>query len=225
MEDLLSVSDLEKIPAALVSIFSHLNKKLRLSPYPIKRSLSFVECISKDLFDQLNKIIGNYRLMHLPFDEFEALYDKCFLVFRTWEEQIKEFTTVAREMTRKRAEKFIPIKVVTSHAKLQERLEFICKFRLQHEQLHSIFSKAVSGGNDFFLPPSALDDVNVAYGFILEAPVLNLTPNGTDAWVNCEKLYNDKISRVESQIISALKDSLAKAKTTREMLRVFSKFK
>jgi dynein heavy chain 1 len=35
-----------------------------------------------------------------------------------WGDLIKEFTNVTREVTRKRSEKFIPIKVQPAHAKL-----------------------------------------------------------------------------------------------------------
>ena len=48
---------------------------------------------------------------------------------------IKEFTNVAREVTRKRQEKFIPIKVVPAHAKLQERTRYLRDWRKQLEQL------------------------------------------------------------------------------------------
>lgn len=38
-------------------------------------------------------------------------------------------------MTRKRAEKFIPIKIVAAQAQLQERIVYLRAFRKQHEQL------------------------------------------------------------------------------------------
>jgi dynein heavy chain 1 len=56
-------------------------------------------------------------------------------IFRTWDDPIKEFTDVTREVTRKRSEKFIPIKVQPGHAKLQERTRYIRDWRKQHEQL------------------------------------------------------------------------------------------
>jgi hypothetical protein len=37
-------------------------------------------------------------------------------------------------VTRKRSEKFIPIKVVPAHAKLQERTRYLRDWRKQHEQ-------------------------------------------------------------------------------------------
>ncbi len=40
---------------------------------------------------------------------------------------IKEFTSVARDMTRKRSDKFIAIKISSAHDKLQERVYFVKK--------------------------------------------------------------------------------------------------
>ena len=55
-------------------------------------------------------------------------------IFRTWEVSIESFTDVARELTRKESEGFIPIKVVPSHVKLEERSKSIKERRKQHEQ-------------------------------------------------------------------------------------------
>jgi len=56
-------------------------------------------------------------------------------IFRTWDDLIKEFANVAREVTRKRSEKFIPIKVIHAHAKLQEQTRYLRDWRMQYEQL------------------------------------------------------------------------------------------
>ena len=77
MNDLLSATDLDKIKEALNSIFSHLNKKLKLSPYPIRRALPFVEAISEDFRQQMLKVIGNRQLMYLSFEEFEKASHGC----------------------------------------------------------------------------------------------------------------------------------------------------
>lgn len=59
----------------------------------------------------------------------------CQGVFQAWDDSFKEFTNVAREVTRKRSEKFIPIKISPVHAKLQERVVYFRQFRKQHHQL------------------------------------------------------------------------------------------
>ena len=47
---------------------------------------------------------------------------------------------------------------------------------------------------------------------------------GTEIWVQAETAYNERVSRVENQIIARLRDRLGTAKSANEMFRVFSKF-
>ena len=112
LNELLSAPDLDKIQEALVLIFGHINRKLKLSPYPIRRALPLVEAISRDFNDQLLRILTSHRLLYTPYETFERLLLQTMNIFRTWDDLIKEFTNVAREVTRKRSEKFIPIKVM-----------------------------------------------------------------------------------------------------------------
>jgi len=135
LNELLSAPDLDKIQEALVLIFGHINRKLKLSPYPIRRALPLVEAISRDFNDQLLRILTSHRLLYTPYETFERLLTQTMNIFRTWDDLIKEFTNVAREVTRKRSEKFIPIKVQPPHAKLQERTRYLRDWRKQHEQL------------------------------------------------------------------------------------------
>ena len=61
---------------------------------------------------------------------------------------MKEFTNVAREVARKRNERFIPIKIVPAHAKLQERTRYLWDWGKQHEQLAVMTgpTKGLGGG-------------------------------------------------------------------------------
>jgi len=47
---------------------------------------------------------------------------------------------------------------------------------------------------------------------------------GTEIWVAAENAYNERIARVENQIISRLRERLGNARNANEMFRVFSKF-
>jgi Dynein heavy chain, N-terminal region 1 len=135
LNELLSAPDVDKIQEAFILIFGHINRKLRLSPYPIRRALPLVEAISRDFNDQLLRILTSHRLLYTPYETFERLLAQTTTIFRTWDDLIKEFTNVAREVTRKRSERFIPIKVQPAHAKLQERTRYLKEWRKQHEQL------------------------------------------------------------------------------------------
>ncbi|KAJ3101821.1 hypothetical protein HDU97_001047 [Phlyctochytrium planicorne] len=231
LNELLSATDIDKIRESILLIFGHLNKKLKLSPYPIRRALPLVGAISEDLNEQLLKVLGSRRLMYLDYAEFEKATSGCEDVFKTWEDQIKEFTNVAREVSRKRSEKVLNFKNKNAHSKLQERINFIRAFRRQHEQLHNTILKVMkpdkSGAVEKLANISdvnALDDVNLAYESVKSIDVLDVSVDGTEIWVAAENTYNERVARVENQIIARLRDRLGTAKNANEMFRVFSKF-
>ena len=51
-----------------------------------------------------------------------------------------------------------------------------------------------------------------------------LGAEGTEIWVAAENAYNERVARVENQIIARLRDRLGTARNANEMFRVFSKF-
>ncbi|CAM0135389.1 unnamed protein product [Umbelopsis sp. WA50703] len=245
LNELLSATDVEKVRESLVLIFGHLNKKLKLSPYPIRRALPLVEAISRDLNDQLLKVLGSRKLMYMEYDDFEKAMASAEAVFHTWDDLIKEFTNVARDVTRKRSEKFLPIKINPAHAKLEERVTFVRAFRKQHEQLHQTIVKVMTsprakkaqvvedGQVRSILKEeesvsvsdiNSVDEVKLAYDSVKDIEVLDVSPEGTEIWIQAETAYNERVSRVENQIISRLRDRLGTAKSANEMFGVFSKF-
>lgn len=74
--------------------------------------------------------------MYLSYPAFESAMSQSSLIFSTWDDSIKEFTNVAREVTRKRSEKFLPIKIESKEFfKLQERINYLRGWRKAHFQL------------------------------------------------------------------------------------------
>ncbi|CAG8466762.1 5969_t:CDS:10, partial [Racocetra fulgida] len=241
--ELLSAPDVAKIQEALNVVFAHFTKKMRLSPYPIKKALALVEAISRDLNDVLLKVLGSRRLMYMEYDEFEKVMAGAENVFKTWDEMIKEFTNVARDVMRKRSDKFIPIKINPAHDKLQERVTFVRNFRKQHEQLHQTIVKVmtqpkgttkivVEGENTVAQQEegvsmndiNSMEEVKIAYESVKDIDVLDVSIEGTEIWMQAENAYNERVSRVENQIIASLRDRLGTCKNANEMFRVFSKF-
>ncbi|KAJ4492589.1 dynein heavy chain, N-terminal region 1-domain-containing protein [Lentinula edodes] len=226
LNELLSATDLDKIQESLILIFSHINRKLRLSPYLIRRALPLVEAISQDFNDQLLRILTSHRLPYTPYDTFDRLLSQTTSIFRTWDDQIKEFYTVARDVTRKRSEQFIPIKVVPAHAKLQERTRYLRDGRKQHEQL-AIMTGPTKGLGSVGMEVGGTDmeeEVKEAYEVVKRIDVLDVSVEGTEIWVAAENAYNERVSRVENQIIAWLRDRLGTARNANEMFRLFSKF-
>ncbi|KAL1716082.1 dynein heavy chain [Schizophyllum commune] len=226
LNELLSATDLDKIQESLNLIFNHINRKLKLSPYPIRRALPLVEAISRDFNDQLLRILTSHRLAYTPYETFDRLLGQTMDIFRTWDEHIKEFTNVAREVTRKRSERFIPIKVVPAHGKLQERVRYLRDWRKQHEQL-AVMTGPTKGLGAEVGGAGGMDmeeEVKEAYEVIKRIDVLDVSVEGTEIWVAAENAYNERVSRVENQIIARLRDRLGTARNANEMFRVFSKF-
>lgn len=240
LDELLSATSLQKIQDALSTIFAHLNKKLRICPYPIMRALPLVEAISADLDTQLHVLLHGRSLMHLDFKDFRALMATADSIWKTWDDNIKEFTNVARELTRRRNEKFIPIKINSKHAELQQRLDFVKTFRDNHEQLQrtivnvlgpkSLTNGATEGSSNGTViieemgDVDAVEEVQQAYLALKNVDLLDTSPEGTQIWVQAEMTYNERTARVENSIIARLRDRLATAKNANEMFRVFSKF-
>lgn len=241
LDELLAATSLHKIQDAVVSVFNHLNKKLRICPYPIARALPLVTAISGDLETQLRSLLHGRTLMHLDFKDFETVMETAEGIWSTWDENVKGFTNVAREVTRRRAEKFIPIKVVSRHGKLQERLNYVNTFRVNHEQLqrtiinvlgtkpsHAVSAQDFSGEQVVLVEEigdvDAVEEVTQAYAALKDVDVLDVSPEGTQIWIQAETTYNERTSRVENSIIARLRDRLATANSANEMFRVFSKF-
>ncbi|KAF5093945.1 hypothetical protein D0Z00_003775 [Geotrichum galactomycetum] len=222
LDELISATTLNSVQKALLLIFGHINKKLRITPYPVRRALSLVEGISDDLNNSLQTILGGLRLVHLDYTAFNQTVQLVHEIFHTWDEQMKEFTNIAREMTRKRAEKFIPIRINARHLKTKERLDYITSFRIRHQELRDTLAKVLGSGHQVegsipvgFDGINPLEEISSAYDILKQVNVLDISE---------EKEYNERTTRVENAIIAMLRDRLATAKTSNEMFRVFSKF-
>ncbi len=235
INELLAATDLERCADAVYSVFAHLNRKLRISPYPVKKALALVDAISRDLNETLVKILGPQRLMYQEYDRFYATIEATSHVFAAWDEVSKEFVSTGRDVIKKRAEKFLPIKINPVHLKLKERLSYLTTFRRTHEQLRVM----VSSGKAMTLASTAIsaeksqqtlagiemtEEIRAAYDSVKVIDVLDVSQEGTEIWSTAELAYNERVARVENSLIARLRDLLGQAKTARDMLRVLSQF-
>lgn len=117
--------------------------------------------------------------MYMDYTKFEEVMATAAEVFATWDENMKDFTNVAREVSRKRAEKFISIKINPIHAKLQERITYLRAFRRSHEQLRVMTSstRSFSGlGNDVPFDIDMEEEVRLSYENVKNVNVLDVSP-------------------------------------------------
>ncbi|KAI1853296.1 hypothetical protein JX266_002002 [Neoarthrinium moseri] len=239
LDELLSATSLTKVNDAIVQIFGHMNRKMRFSNYPIKRTLDLVEAISADLKEVMHRLLPGTDLVNLEYDDFKTLMSTADEIFQGWDAQIKEFTNIARETTRRRQEKFIPIKISPRHSDLQARLKYIATFRENHEQLQRTIvivlgpkanvdgaESAVNGAplGEELGDVDAVEEVKQAWDSLKNVDLLDVSDEGTQRWARAENTYNERTTRVENSIIARLRDRLATAKNANEMFRVFSQF-
>lgn len=239
LDELSAAANFDKVIDALHSIFTHLNKKLRICPYPVKRALKLVEGISLDLDDQIHRIISGRALMSMSYRDFVMTMRKIDRVWETWTEMRREFTNVARDVQKRRNNEFVPIKVRELHEKTKDRLNYVSMFRENHEQLQKTIHNVLGPQTNRYLVSAgykdvqavedaedaeALREVTEAYDALKEVDVLDLTAQGTEMWNKAEQQYQERTARVENSIITKLRDRLATAKSANEMFRVFSKF-
>lgn len=239
LEELGTAPTLQKLQDALRDIFDHLNKKLRVCPYPVRRALPLAEAISGDLDARLKDLLHGRSLMHLDPAQFQSVIRSTDDVWETWDEKLKEFSNVSREVIRRRNEKFLPIKVEPRHKQIRDRLKYIDNFRTNHEQLRDTITNVLGAEQDgpeaiggtsgpIVLEElgdvDAIDEITQAFSVLKDIDVLDVTDEGTRLFTQAETAYNERISRVENSIIARLRDRLAIAKSSNEMFRVFSQF-
>ncbi|XP_055612109.1 dynein heavy chain, cytoplasmic isoform X2 [Uranotaenia lowii] len=246
INDLLSATELDKIRQAVQSIFNHL-RKIRSTKYPIQRALRLIEAISRDLSQQLLKVLGTRRLMHIPFDEFERVMNQCFEVFSCWDDEYDKLQGILRDIVKKKRDEHIKMvwRIAPAHKKLQQRMEHMRKFRRHHEQLRTVIVRVLrparqpsgmSGGGDAgsadtkqpysleTADANAIEEVNLAYENVKEIECLDISKEGSEAWDAAIKRYDERIDRVETRITAHLRDQLGTAKNANEMFRIFSRF-
>lgn len=238
LDELSSATSLGKVAEALQHIFAHLNKKWRVCNYPIRRALKLVEGLSAEMNTQVHNLLSERSLMSSTFEDFKSRMDSVNKVWETWDEELKTFTAVAREITRRKGTDFVPVRIVPQHAATQERLRYVNRFRNDHEQLLQTIVNVL--GNSHGRGPAgeesgavvieelgdvdAVEEVTAAYEIVRHVNVLDLSEEGTRVWNQAEQQYSERTSRVEDSIIATLRDRLGKAKTANEMFRVFEKF-
>ena len=104
--------------------------------------------------------------------------------FRTWDGLINEFTNVAGEVTRQR-QKFIPIKVIPAHGKLQERMRYLRDWRKQHEQLAVMMGpmKGLGGVGKEVGGMDMEEEVKEAYEVVKRINVLDVSVGECTCWL------------------------------------------
>jgi len=222
INDLLSVSEIEKVSGAILKIFNHL-KKTKNALYPIPRYLALVEAISRDLCYKILSLLRARPLLNMSYEEFDKVTIECKRIFEKWEHQCDEFRRLVKELAKKRNEDKLPLRVNVDFLPLQDRITALRNFRKQHEELHNVIARVLNQTTRSG-EINPLKEITEAFNIVRDIDYLNLSKEGQEIWDSSLKRYDARVDRVESHITAKLRDRLATAKSANEMFRVFSKF-
>ena len=179
INDLLSATELDRIRLSVQAIFSHL-RKIRNTKYPIQRALRLVEAISRDLGNQMMKVLGTRRLMYIAFDEFQKVMAHCFEVFMTWDDEYDKLQGLMRDIVKKKREENLKMvwRVSFLHKRLQGRMEQMRRFRSQHEQLRTVIVRVLRPNwiHTQSLMAASVSDLNSEQGQGDGAGVMEIKP-------------------------------------------------
>lgn len=221
LNDLLTASSVNAIPSALDAIFTHISKRLRASNYPVWRCLMLVEAISGDLVTVLRQTTG--YLLGIPLVDFQMRTTALRKVFSTWDDHVRDFTTLARDVIRKRGEKFIPVRIKSRHALLKERIEYIEAFRQRHGELTSTLEE-VSKNDRELRSLDLAGKLEKAYEKLAAVDVLENSTASTAEWAVAEKEYDSAAAQAESDVAQVLRARLGASSSAQDMFGVFDQF-
>jgi dynein heavy chain 1 len=234
INQLLGANNLEQAREAIGAIFAQFRAVGRPGAgesYPAPRAVRLLEALTRDLTEQLLKILADRAIMHLDYQEFEGLKREIQSVFGLLLEKVEDFRAMLAGGPRAALNRLDPdtsaaLERLRKNA-LKERLERIFIFRKHHHKFRQIIKRTLSNevsGDKKNLEDVALSKVNEAYQFFSGINVLDISKDGCELWEQTERTYNVKIDKVESQITSILKAKLSQAQNANEMFRVFQIF-
>ena len=159
INDLYSATTITSAKSSVSQIFMHLRKIRQCQEYSPHRALRFSEAISRDLQEQILKILSPRKLLHVEFDEFDLTIGECMELFTTWDDEYERFSEILRNKKNRTrlgsSAGGTPMKdtkevlkmswrTVFAHRGIQNRLYDMKKFRQQHEELRKVIQRVLA---------------------------------------------------------------------------------
>lgn len=214
---------IEELNTQLTIVLQNLKKIVNID-YDIKRVYQLIEVISKDLYNQMLKILGQENLMFCNFDEFKMWYDKANEIFKKFDENVSYFMSKTKGIgysgiiSSAQAHN----KTIYHYVPLKNRLDQLFRIRDLHERLKTVIEDIIArSGSKVFL---SINDIEAGYNSFKGINVLDISKEGEETLARCEKEFNHNIDSAETYITKRLREKLGGANNASEMFRIFSKF-
>lgn len=213
ISELHAAGDFESLERAIDTIAIAL-KKLRVSLYPVSRAMAFIEKLSQDVAAKLKSLLPN--MVVSDYEMFQAATLAATHAIGKWDALLKEFTAVARELLRKRSEKYLFVKINTPTDSLREVLGSVGSFRKKHYALVGVLQRIGSGPDDYSR------DLERVY-----APMATVDPlhEPFAKWAHAEKQYDQRVGVLENKLVEHLQSRLERCGTSGSMFYIFEQFR
>ncbi|KRY43501.1 Dynein heavy chain, cytoplasmic [Trichinella spiralis] len=179
INDLLSAVEMDRIRAAVASIFIHL-RKIRTSRYPIQRCLRLIEAISRDLQIQMLKALLRDLLKKKREEQLKLIW-RIVPAHKKLQFRLEEIRRFRRHHEQLRA-------VIVRVFRLTSTLH-------GNENEHTFDeSPRMYDAAD----TSVVEEVNVAYDFVKDMDCLDLSKEGSDSWSRIATRLRDQLGSAKN---------------------------
>lgn len=217
--------DWEKISAAVNQIFDHIPKVRSSRYYDLERVARLLEATTLTLRRRMVAVLETHAFLFMDFAEYESNVrypvQDVLVQFDDRYDQFSEFF-LEQGRRRKPSSGKTASEVLKSltlyHKPLQERLDMLHEFRLNHEKLRSVLKEVLGDGQ-------VLSQVEAAPRSLLASlNILDLSSGGTMALERALEEYDRKMDTLEAKLAKLLRDKLTECKDAEDMFRVFARF-
>nr|GAT54772.1 dynein heavy chain protein 2 [Mycena chlorophos] len=170
-DELASATDLDALQRCILLIFHVFKKNLRLYRYPLRRAVPLAEEICRILVGCVSQILRSQRLLDVPLPALKQIHARLDELVEELESATIEFRQLARELIRRRGERFMPIALIDEAKVLQARVLGVLQFRRRDDGA----ARDVLAGIDFL-------DVRPA-------------GDGREAWKNAVAEFHARVGR------------------------------
>ena len=203
-----------------LNTFNNPNEK-----YDYKRIYQLIEVLSKDIANQMYKILSDENLMFSSYTSFSTIFEKCEDIFKKFEDNMSTFVSkkwTGSSLSRTISNTALQIKATYHYNPLKNRMEQIFKIRELYFKLKSVIEGIIHKSNEKdFLSTANIEE---GYNSFKGLNVLDISKEGEENLNNAEKLFNAQIDVAENYITKKLREKLGGANNANEMFRIFAKF-
>lgn len=217
--------DWDKISSAVNQIFDHLPKVRSSRYYDLERCAKLLDATTLTLRRRMVAVLEKSSFLFMNFSDYETeIRFPSQDVLVQFDDRYEQFVEFFLEQGRRRkpasgktaAEVIKDMKLY--HKILQERLDMLHEFRVNHEKLLSVLKEVLGDGQ-------VLNQVEGAPRNLLASlDVLDLSHGGKMAIERALEEYDRQMDTLEVKLAKLLRDKLTACKNAEDMFRVFARF-